>query len=116
VSDETTTEQQDHGCETDRLAWVRDLDALDPTSLVGSWFHRVVNGELNWQGSIVAQVDKDKYLAHITSAVDMPDNVQLVIDVAEMVFKDEGYEWRFYDTEDKAQLAYIAWLSQERVS
>jgi hypothetical protein len=86
---------------------------LDPQSLVGSWFHRIENDAMYWQGVVVAEPKSGHYLLHVTSAANMPDNVQRIVPIERMLGDDDGYEWRFYDTQQEAIDAYSKWLTKE---
>jgi hypothetical protein len=80
----------------DRLEFVTDESfSLNPLSLVGSWFHRL-------------------YLCHVQRMAPGAEKVQVIVPVKAMTLADEGYEWRFYDSEAKALAAYQEWLLHEK--
>jgi hypothetical protein len=113
----------------DRRGYVKDEDfSLGPDSLVGSWFHVVVAGEMVWQGVVVAEPQAGRYLC----SIDQLDqhvgtkNVQRVFDLntilglgdearrllegavnsATAPVIDPSLEWRLYDNEEDARRAW----------
>jgi hypothetical protein len=88
--------------------------SFNPASMVGSWFHRLENDEIIWQGAVVAEPKPGTYLVQIEQLEPGAKNVQRLIPIEQMTCDDEGYDWRFYDTHDEALMAYAAWLSTER--
>jgi hypothetical protein len=67
----------------------------DHTGLVGHFFHSVVDGEVNWQGHIVANPSSDWYIVELFSWMDGCPTVRRLIRIEEM------RDWLFYrDSED----------------
>jgi hypothetical protein len=87
---------------------------LSPLSLVGSWFHRLDNDRMVWQGVVVGEVAPATYLLQIDRLDVGADNVQRLVPLSALVNDEDGYDWRFYDTEREAQVAYAAWVASER--
>lgn len=85
---------------------------LSPMSLVGSYFHRVENAEIVWEGLVVGEVQPGMYLCQITGGLEGADKarVQVVVALTNMTASDVGYEWRFYDTVEARTLAYAEYL------
>jgi hypothetical protein len=78
---------------------------LGPDSLSGSYFHRIENGIIVWEGQVVAEVQAGIYLCTVTNGLEgvtEQTNAQVLMDLVHMVAKDVGYEWRFFDTEEAA--------------
>jgi hypothetical protein len=99
----------------DRLEFVTDESfSLNPLSLVGSWFHRLENDVIEWQGVIVGEPGSGLYLCHVQRMAPGAEKVQVIVPVKAMTLADEGYEWRFYDSEAKALAAYQEWLLHEK--
>jgi hypothetical protein len=95
-----------------RKALVTDADfQLVPETLVGSWFHRLENGEMIWQGVVVAEPQAGVYLVQIDHQEPGARNTQRLIPLMAMINDDDGYDWRFYDTENEARSAYAEWLT-----
>lgn len=114
-------EQQDAPVaeDRDRRAFAADLP-LNPLSLVGSYFHRVENGEMVWQGIVVGEPQAGKYLCQVEGALPgaADAKVQVIVPLDAMLSKDEGYEWRFYDSEQAMVEAFAEWVAtagRERV-
>lgn len=80
-------------------------------SLMGSWFHKLEDGEIIWQGAIVAEIG-GCYLCQVQRLEEGCENVQILVPFPEM--QDPDYSWRFYDSEWKATEAYQLWLLHER--
>jgi hypothetical protein len=87
---------------------------LVPETLVGSWFHRLENGEIIWQGVVVAEPQPGAYLVQIDRQEPGVENVQRLIGLESMLADDDGYDWRFYDTEEQAQNAFARSLSTRK--
>lgn len=88
--------------------------SFNPVSLIGSWFHRLENDEILWQGVIVGEPGPGHYLCEISRMAPGAENVQVIINVKDMLLADEGYEWRFFDSEDKATVAFQDWTLRSR--
>ena len=88
---------------------------FSPGSLVGSWFHRLDNDRMVWQGAVVAEVAPGTYLLQIDRLDAGADNVQRLVPLTALTNDEDGYDWRFYDSEREAQIAYAAWIAAERV-
>jgi hypothetical protein len=82
--------------------------SLVPVTLVGSWFLRLENGDVVWQGAVVAEPQAGVYLVHIDRQEPGVENVQRLVTLQQMATDDDGYEWRFYDSEELARNAYAA--------
>lgn len=95
--------QPEGGPVRDRIDLANRVD-LAPDSLCGSWFHRVENGDLIWDGVVVGEVQAGIYLLGITYGLEgatEETKVQVLCDLVTMVVKDAGYEYRFYDTREQ---------------
>jgi hypothetical protein len=81
---------------------------LDPMSLVGSYCHRVENGEIVWAGIVVGEVQPGRYLIELDGCLEgaKSRSVQVIQSIDSLLAKDEGYEWRFYNTELAMKDAY----------
>lgn len=88
--------------------------SFDPHTLVGSWFHRLENDVIVWQGAVVAEPRSGVYLVQIDKLDTGAENVQRLIPLERMVADEDGYDWRFYDSEDAAKAAYVAWTTTEK--
>jgi hypothetical protein len=78
--------------------------SLDPTSLVGSYFHRLDGAErLMWQGIVVGEPQPGIYLVQLFDWVGERGH-QRVVTILDITQGDG--EWRFYDTEEWMALAY----------
>lgn len=98
-----------------RKPMVTDEDfGFNPKSLIGSWFHRLENDRIVWSGVILAEPQSATYLVHVDRIDIGAENVQRLIPLERMVNDEEGYDWRFYDTEADAKDAFNLWLSTER--
>ena len=97
----------------DRAAMAADAD-LSMESLVGSWFHRLENDRMVWQGIVVAEPQPGVYLLHGQRLDIGASDVQVVMPLDRMSYTDEGYEWRFYNTEQDALRAFATWQAFER--
>jgi len=98
----------------DRATFVAGVD-LDPASLVGSWFHRLVDGDMVWQGVVVGEPQPGVYLVQIDRLDIGAERVQRLIPIQRMAADDhDGEEWRFYDDDERARIAFAAWVATER--
>jgi hypothetical protein len=98
-----------------RKPFIEDEDfGFNPGSLVGSWFHRLENDRIVWQGAVVAEPQPGSYLLEIDTLDVGAKNVQRLISLEMMLNDDEGYDWRFYDDEERAKTAYREWVATER--
>lgn len=88
--------------------------SFNPNSLVGSWFHRLENGEMVWQGVVVGEPHSGVYLCQIDTLDVGATQVQRLITIQQLTTDDDGYDWRFYDSEAAAQKAYVDWMSSGR--
>lgn len=88
--------------------------SFDPSTMVGSWFHRLENDRIVWQGVVVAEPRQGVYLVQIDRLDVGAEDVQRLVDIANMVNDEEGYDWRFYDSREIAVAAYAAWVATER--
>jgi hypothetical protein len=96
-----------------RKAFVTDADfVLTPKTLVGSWFHRLEDEEVVWQGVVVAEPQPGAYLVQIDKQEPGVENVQRLIGISQMFSDDD--EWRFYDSEEQAQNAFAHWKSTRK--
>jgi hypothetical protein len=96
-----------------RKAFVTDDSfVLVPETLVGSWFHRLEDDEIVWQGVIVAEPQPGAYLVQIDKQEQGVENVQRLVGLGQMIGDDD--EWRFYDTEEQAQNAFAHWMSTRK--
>lgn len=96
----------------DRAALAAEVE-LNPQNLVGSYFHRIENGEMVWGGIVVGEIrsgpEDTIYLVHVygDGLEGSPKaGAQVAITLSRMLAKDEGYEWRFYDTEEAMREAF----------
>lgn len=87
---------------------------FSPGSLIGSWFHRLENDEMVWQGVVLAEVGAGIFLLHVDKLAPGAENVQRLMPLDQLVNDDDGYDWRFYDSEDEARSAYARWVAAER--
>jgi hypothetical protein len=85
---------------------------LDPTSLSGSWFHRIENGEIVWDGIVVGEPQPGVYLLSVRRGLSHGDETkaQVAMPLTAMTAKDEGYEFRFYDTREQMFDAYAKYV------
>lgn len=85
---------------------------LSPDSLVGSYFHRVENGEIEWEGIVVGEMQPGMYLLHVTSGLEgaATHHAQVILGLEHLTAKDDGYEFRFYDNEETMRLAYVEFV------
>jgi hypothetical protein len=98
-----------HG-EADRSVLPDDYEfSFSPKTLVGSWFLRLENDDVIWKGVVVAEPAAATYLVQIAKLDEDAENVQRLIPLERMVNDDDGYDWRFYDSEAEAQDAYVTW-------
>jgi len=99
------------GCGRDRVAFVSHEDfTLVPQSLVGSWFHRLENDEIVWQGVVVAEPQSGVYLCSVDRLALGVKFVQRLVTLEKMSDDDDGQGWRFYDNEEACRVAYAAWV------
>ena len=89
---------------------------FSPASLVGSWFHRLENDEMVWQGVVVAEPQAGTYLCQVDRFAPGQSNVQRLITMQMLTNDDDGYGWVFYDTEAEAREAYATYVLQSAVS
>jgi hypothetical protein len=87
---------------------------FSPGSLIGSWFHRLENDVMVWQGVVLAEIATGTFLTHIDKLAPGAENVQRIVTLEQLTNDDDGYDWRFYDSEDEARSAYALWLAAER--
>jgi hypothetical protein len=98
----------------DRKALVTDEDfEFSIASLVGSWFHRLENDRMVWQGVVVAEPQPGVYLLQVDKLDAGAENVQRLATMAQLTTDDDGYDWRFYDSENQARSAYARWVASE---
>jgi hypothetical protein len=88
--------------------------SFSPKTLVGSWFLRLENDDVIWKGVVVAEPAHATYLVQIDKLDEGAENVQRLIPLERMVNDDDGYDWRFYDSEAEARNAYVAWTTSAR--
>jgi hypothetical protein len=119
----------------DRQGFVLDEDfGLHPQSLTGSWFHVVFDEEIIWQGVVVAEPQASRYLVQIDKLEEGAEQVQRLFTLDTMMgLGDEArrllegamseasapvveprLEWRFFDSRDKANAAFVAWATKTR--
>jgi hypothetical protein len=89
--------------------------SFNPGSMVGSWFHRLENDEIVWQGVVVAEPQPGTYLVQIERLDVGAVNVQRLIPLERMVNDEDGYDWRFYDSQEDARSAYAHWNAVKAV-
>lgn len=94
-----------------RKAFLAACD-LDPGSLVGSWFHRLENDCIVWQGQVVGEPQAGVYLMQIDKLMPGASDVQRLFKMDVLTNDDDGYDWRFYDSESKARAAYAEWVAR----
>ncbi|CAB4197725.1 hypothetical protein UFOVP1313_28 [uncultured Caudovirales phage] len=102
----------------DRVQFVSsDEFSFSPNSLIGSWFHRLENDQIVWQGVVVGEPAAGVYLISVEVLAPGAENVQRLIDLRQMTRDEEGYDWRFYDNSEECGAAYAYWLlcESERV-
>lgn len=87
---------------------------FSPGSLVGSWFHRLENDRMVWQGAVVAEPQPGVYLLQVDRLGPGAEQVQRLVKLEQLVNDEDGYDWRFYDTENEARSAYAKWVATER--
>jgi hypothetical protein len=110
-------EDQSEASSKSRKALVEHPDfEFNPASLVGSWFHRLENDEMVWQGVVVGEPQAGTYLVQIDRMGPGAANVQKLITMAMLTNDDDGYGWHFYDTEAQAREAYAAWVLSSAAS
>jgi hypothetical protein len=83
-------------------------------SLVGSWCHRLENDRMVWQGVVVAEPQPGVYLVQIDKLDVGAEHVQRLLTMAQLTNDEDGYDWRFYDSENEAKSAYARWVASER--
>jgi hypothetical protein len=88
--------------------------SFNSSSMVGSWFHRLENDRMIWQGVIVGEPQPGTYLIQIDRLDLGAENVQRLVSIKTMLNDEDGYDWRFYDSETDAKSAYAAWIATER--
>lgn len=91
--------------ERDREGYVLD-SALDPGSLVGSWFLVFDGNETPMQGIVVGEPQPGTYLCELHSFVDSLAMYQRIFTMRRMCEHDTE-EWRFFDS-DKLLREYFA--------
>jgi hypothetical protein len=118
----------------DRRLFVLDEDfSLEPDSLIGSVFHVFVEGEIIWQGAVVAEPQAGRYLCDIDTLEEGVDRVQRLFALDTLMgLGDEQrrivenaigdgkapivnptIEWRLYDTEAQARAAFANWTARK---
>jgi len=90
--------------------------SLSPLSLVGSWFHRLENGEIIWDGVVVGEVQPGRYLCLVRKGLEGDFEAQVIMPIDSMLAKDEGYEWRFYDDKETMIEAYAAYVTRRELA
>lgn len=93
----------------DRAALASEVE-LSPVSLVGSYFHRMENGEMVWAGVVVAEPQPGLYLCRCDRLDGRERGAQVLYPIADMVARDPGYEWRFYDTAEEQAEAFAEYV------
>lgn len=93
-----STVTDEAGDRQDRLS--QAVDALTPSSLVGSFFHSCA--ETGWQGCVVAEPVPGVYLVELFSWFMGESTNQCLIPIDRMV--SEG--WQFYDTAEWMKNTY----------
>lgn len=86
---------------------------LDPNSLVGSWFHRLEDDRIIWQGCVVAEVQAGVYLLELHNWRDGASAHQRLATIQQMTSDDE--EWRFYDADEWMKMAGLRSPAHEEV-
>lgn len=105
------TEKPEDDWGRDRMEAARTCE-LAPHSLVGSWFHKLDDEVMVWQGIIVGEPQAGVYLLEIEQIGDAK-KVQRLVTLRSMV-EAEKAEWRFYDTDEEMRLAYTRWAQSEQ--
>jgi hypothetical protein len=116
-----------------RAPYVQDEEwSLEQNSMLGSWFHVVLDDDIIWQGVIVAEPARQTYLVEIDKLEPGADNVQRLFTVDTMLGLGEearrllesaidslsapvikpALEWRFYDSEGAALKAWQNWIAK----
>jgi hypothetical protein len=88
--------------------------SFSPSSMVGSWFHRLENDEIVWQGVVVGEPQPGTYLVQIERLEFGVENAQRLIALETMLNDDDGYDWRFYDNREAALTAFQNWIAARR--
>jgi hypothetical protein len=88
--------------------------SFNPNSMVGSWFHRLENDEMVWQGVILGEPAHRTYLVQIERLAPGAENVQRLVTLDQMTSDEDGYDWRFYDSEHDCRAAFALWVASER--
>ncbi len=98
--------------ERDRKALASEVE-LNPLSLAGSYFHRLENGEIVWDGIVVGEPQPGVYLLQVRKGLDGLERTeaQVLMPLTKMVAADEGYEFRFYDTQGSMVDAYAEFVT-----
>lgn len=87
-----------------REGYIAECD-LGVTTLCGSWFHRYDNGQIKWQGIVVAEPQPGCYLVELHNWKDGGSAHQRVVTLKAIAEAEEGYEWRFYDSDEWMRMA-----------
>lgn len=119
----------------DRVLYVQDEEfSLDPGSLVGSWFLVIADGEMLWQGAVVAEPQAGRYLCHLRRLEEGAADVQRIFaldtlmglgDESKRLLEgaigegkapvvDPAMEWRIYDSEEKANAAFVEYETRSQ--
>lgn len=103
------------GCGRDRKALAAEVE-LHPGSLVGSWFHKLEADEMVWQGIVVAEPQPGTYLVEVDGSIPGASKVQRVVCLDAMEGDvEDGFEWRFYDTDEQMREAFAEWSTNRRI-
>jgi hypothetical protein len=114
VDEQVIMPHEDTGGTVTRKAYVEEDGFLfSPGSLVGSWFHALRDDRIVWQGVIVAEPGPGTYLLQVDKLDPGAEDVQILVSVDAMCDSEDGYEYRFYDTEVDAKSAYGKWIGSE---
>lgn len=109
MSPEDATQPQDWG--RDRRKAISEV-ALGPDSLVGSWFMRIERQRPSETGLVVAEVQPGAYMLDVDDAPGVQISQRLVsLNVLLGDEADDGYSWRFYDSEEAMRLAVARWMT-----
>lgn len=71
---------------------------LSPASLVGSWFHKLEDDQVVWQGLVLAEPQPGLYLVELLDWTQGQARYQRIVRVESMT--SEEPEWRFYDSDE----------------
>lgn len=68
--------------------------------LAGTYFHSIVDGEIEWQGQVLARIELGVYLIETYSFLNGAPSFRYLVSLETMM------GWRFYETADKMNSHY----------